>query len=302
MGVIGEGKEAIAQAGAQAEQLAADGKSKAIQEIMDGLSDTLAEPTYTGDVETALIHHMGEEAFHDDEVTGRYTELVEPAGKEAEKTDGRAVPVLMVYKEHPDSDVKTTVFIRVPEGNVQFTSKVEEEEGVRMHAFTGRMVKNEETDEEEWEPTTATVTHRLLSLEASASTFIGDLLESDEPISVKEDAVHGLVLSESHVAEGGYGSGMPSDYAFRNHSINRLGGDIDSMNDEDPVILAGWEEIDNAIVQRLKSGGEPSMEEIERVQKFFRVIAGIAGTEPTTPRADSITNAVVKLQSVVAEA
>jgi hypothetical protein len=302
MGALRESKGAMAEVMAQGEQVVSDGRSQVIQGVMDDLRDTLTEPTYEGDVETALIHHLGEGAFHDDGLTERYTSLAVRIDEEAAKDKRREVPVLMMYAEHPEDVGRRTVFMRVPKGGVQFRSEEEREEDVLMHAFTGAMVEDEETGESKWQPTTATVTHKRLSIVASASTFSGDILKSDEPARVDEDVVHGFTLSESHTADGGHGSGMPSGYAFSNYSINRLGGGINDLRDEDIEIFVGWEEIDAALMDRIAAAGKPDLEEVERLEEFFRVVSDVSGFEVKAPRINSVMRAAGQFQKAVAEA
>lgn len=300
MGALGAGREAIAAADARREQAAADERKQVIDGIMDELGDTLAEPVFEGDVETALIHHMGKGAFYEDEMTGRYTGLAKRIDEEAVKDKRRGVPVLIVYREHPNVG-RQSVFIRVPRGEVQFRSEEEREEGVRMHAFTGRTVHNEETDKDEWQPDTAAVTHKRLSIVASVSTFRWDILESGQPVITEENAMDGFTLSESHVADGGRGAIIPSDYAFSNYSINRLGGDIDDVSGEEPEILVGWNEIEDALMSRLVSGGKPNLEEVERLEEFFRVIGGISGFEADAPRIAAVMKAAEDFQAAVSQ-
>lgn len=293
-GVLGETRGVIEGAQGSAAQAAADASTEAVKAAMANLSGVLDQPEYVGDVETALVHHWGEGAFTDPD-TQAYTDLAARIEAEAAKDRRRGVPVLFVYRDafyDGEATAPHTVLVRVPRGgDVKFRSAVEVEEGVAMHAFTGSWVENPETKEKEWQPTTADVTHRSLSLVGEASVLDGDVLEPGASVRLHKGKggsyAQGMELSKSETASGGHGGGIPNGYGYTNLNVDRLNPDF---GDADIKIAVGWGEIEEALLQRIRTTGAGldntagMVSEAMAVERFFRD----AAEEPVSDRAPEI--------------
>jgi hypothetical protein len=245
MGILGEGRSAVAEIESSQREAFADARTGALSAIMGNLSATLSKPVFEGDVETALVHYMGEEAFEDEVATRRYTEL---AARIAAQPDER-VPVLFIHQDHdqdgdPIGGVETTMLI-VSRENLRFKSETTVEKAVKMHALTSK---------------TADVTHKRLSIQAGTMTFDGDLLNTNSRLSETPETGIEFALSESHVADDERGGGMPSDFAFSDYGMERFYGN--------PTVLVGWNEIEAAVIKGLASQGNGPQGAI-RLKEFF---------------------------------
>lgn len=278
MGVLVEGRTVIAEAEQRRRQALDQGRDQALRAIIGNLASTLAEPEFTGDVETALVHYMGEEAFEDDVATERYTDLATRI--EAQRGRSARIPVVFINQKHDvlgDPYGGYTAFLKVRGGGIHFKSTKTREEDVKMHAFT---------------KTTAGVTHSSLGLLATTITFNGDVLKADKPLQVKPEVANEFVLSESHVADGIYGKGMPGDYAFSDYGTERFYGE--------PTILVGWGEIEEAFVGSLASRpASLSLQEALKMKAFFDDTGELETAMKQAPRLAAVIEAATAFQNSV---
>jgi hypothetical protein len=273
MPAIDQVREGAAAAQADHRQAADQAQTKAIDRAMKDLKKTLAEPQFTGDVQTALIHNMGREAFTDSEATAPYIDLA--AQIEAQQTEGEATPVMVVTllkNDRGESAGVSSALVKV-DGDTAFKSSVERKEGVSMHAFTD---------------TTADVVTRKLSLAGQTTTVTGDITRPGSTVG-KPTASDGLVLRESQTADGNHGKGMPSDYAFRDT-------DSDILRNEASNTFVGWQEVEKALIQQLNGSG---LQEAFKLKEFFAASGDITELEKNAPKlADVIKHATAFQTSV----
>lgn len=265
MGVLGEAHGAFAITEQQAQQAITDARSHVISGIMANLSSVLAEPEYTGNVETALVHFMGERALTDTAATEPYTSLAERIKGQPD----RAVPVIFVYQDRYDEDGQrdgagqdsTAVTYVARSRGVKFISATSREEGVRI-GLSGSTVEDPATGQRAWQPTTTTVTHSRLSLKGLTTTFDGDALRDDEIQLRNQRITDELVLQERHVADGNYG--MPSAYRWTDYAIDRL-----DANSTVSTVLVGWEEIEGVLMEKFGSSTNTTLQEARKIQALF---------------------------------
>lgn len=270
-----------------AEYVAADAKTAAIKKVMGDLGDTLAKPVFEGDLDTALVHFMREEAFENDELIDRYKSLARRIEKE-QKDAPIYVPMLVLHR--PDHDAfdmvpRQTTFVQLPrEGGAIFRSEEEYEKDVTMHAFAGQRVKNEETGDTKWQPETAGVTHKLLSIPGITFNFTGDLLRGQH-LSRKGKCEEKFVLSESHIADDGHGANRMSDYAYNDFRYDKLAerNDFEVHGENGALVIVGWDAIDQAIADQVISHSNGDLEEAaKKLEKFLEGV-GL----PPVPNVDS---------------
>lgn len=219
MGIIGETRDELEAARERARRAMYEDRRLVVDRAMDEVAELLEQPSYTGDLEHALIHHFGRSAFEDEEVTRPYTEFT----RVIQEAEGHSVPVLFYLTGEGKYDFTSTVLCAVNPTELAFASETSRRKDVRMHALTDK---------------TADVTDKSLSLVVDHVLVQGHMnrpgaLETLIKLSDK------VVLSESHIADDGHGRGW-GDYQFGDTDRNYLRLDA---NDE-PHVKIGWETIE----------------------------------------------------------
>lgn len=244
-------------------------KDRIIDAQLADMGDLLTQPEFQGDLDTALIHHLGRAAFNQDEV--KTFEAFAHALGQAEDPE---TPVLFTINPagHPNTEVGAnyTNLLIVDPSNLVFRSVTSRREGVRMHAFTDQ---------------TASVTDKSLSLVAPGAAISGDL---DDPSSLRPNAesLKETVLSDSCVADdnaGGHGT-----YEFNDRSNNFI--QLNSWGE--PYVITGWDNIEGAVFDGLRN----NVEGLLAFYALFNTALGKTGWKKQMPDLSAQIRAAQRLQ------
>lgn len=228
----------ISPEAAKAEHLAT------MDQVMQELGPVLAQPVYEGDVQTALIHNMGRDAFGvsgmgDDRVRGYigFSEAID-----ADTAEG-PTPVLVVSQVQPGQGTKnnTETALVMVDSEAVFRSSLVHERGVHSRGHADKVA----------------ITRRILSLVGDTSTIHADIsgYGSDHrqinPYAKKTTGETELVLDERSIIDGKNGS---KPIAIGHDGYNR---DVERASVfSGPKHIVGWENIGAALAARIY--GHPS--------------------------------------------
>lgn len=275
-------RNAIAAAQEQQRQVVAGERDQTVSAITGDLSVVLAEPEFTGDVEVALIHYMGERAITDEDATQPYVELAERIQQNAaEHPQLEAVPVLFIaqtFDELGEYSGPESAFMQVPRDSVNFKSKVIRTDEPVMG---GRQVKDATSDEKRWVPDTVEVTDKEIALVAPTIAFAGNVL--DIGALQGESAIEPkFVLHASQRAATSPYTGVYVD--------RFVGGE---------KVFVGWKEIEVAFMDRKTGLKEAALAEALKLKALFSASTSPDVLKEYAPRIAEIIEAAEHFQGVV---
>jgi|SRR5665213_206613 len=278
MGVIGEGRTAISDAAELRAQAEKQDHDAVVDGLMADLDTVLAEPEFTGDAETALVHYFGREAFDNESLTQPYIELEESIKADTDLQ----VPVLFIYQdrdEYSNPGITRSIFVTVDRDKPFFSSTRARREDVVMNVMAN---------------TTAAVTDRELVLVGPTTAFRGDLLETDDPLPGHPESLPHFSLNASSVADGSYGKGMPSSYNFNDFHSDCF--------DNDPRIFVGWGKIEATVIDKLTNNRPflpDLLQDILKVKYFFRASQQMDAVWEHAPRMARLFEATERFQKTL---
>lgn len=269
----------------------------AVSKALEGLEEVLAEPIFRGDIDTALVHYLREDAFRDDQLVRKYQDFAKKIEEEKAKNPAKDVPLLILFKPHPEANRRDTAFVRVASDSIEFESRIDINEVV-THAFAGEMVMDDDTGREKWQPQTGTITDKSLYLVGSVDTFSGDLLE-DSGFAHESHSDDGFVLKESHTTPGG--GGIPSEYGFSNYSYDKVDEDGNSFMASDMKVIIGWEAIDKAPTEEVVISNGRSEKAAQKLVSFIEGLGHPLQMSPiaSLPRSSKFARAYLQFQASV---
>jgi hypothetical protein len=240
MGKIGEGRAAVAAAAADHEAQFGATRRQVVGQVIGNLSTQLASNIFKGDLEAALIHHVGESIFDDNSLDVKpYQELDEKIRSHSEEEN---VPVMVIQN---DGGTKSTALIEVDSKNVQFRSSRRHEDDVPV----GRGSQ------------TGGVTYNTLGLVGKVSKVAGEPntgLDANKSFAVDDT----FVLSKTQEADDGMGKDN-SHYSHFHDEQESI------FEDNDAVILVGWSEIETYLMEAIKTSPDPLKSALSLEQLFL---------------------------------
>jgi hypothetical protein len=281
MGIIEEGRNSFNQDEDARRAAGAEAKAAQIDTIMGGFGDTLTSPKYVGDIDLALIHHMGRAAFDDEEFTKPYIDLSRVISAEHQRTGDAIVPVILLFHNYDETGAKvssSTAFVKAKPTDSFMSEKMRSEQV--MHTYAGSMVDGV------WQPDTEMVTQSTLSLHGKTTIFSGNIMHLEGLEKYKSGSK--LTLSERNVADNGRGGGMPSPHAFTNFNIERL--------DEEEAFWVGWPAIDSLMARQFSFLTPNAQSEALLMYRFFKVIGEYGKLDEKVPSIATIIRAAGTLE------
>ncbi len=297
-GVITQGLQAIDEVRLIGQRSLAELRRERIDGIMTAHSAVLAQDTFVGDPELALLHHFGTEVFEDPELLEPYQALIGRITRQ----ECAVVPVLIdaadIDEMGQEYGRKTT--LSIVSTDLTFKSSREREEGVRMHAHTNSTtgVTNRELAVT-INPNSSRVVDNMVL--CGTGQFQGSLLgpvggESQRAMAITPGAE--LVLRKESTADEGRGNGMPSSYTFTDTVEELL------QAERTPQVIVGWQELENVLLKRITVSGGGIREAIRlwRELESFRQSAVPPFNDlmrESAPHLTEVIDAVASLHGVI---
>ena len=286
MGAITGVHEVAASTNAEMLTATQTAREVAISGAMAQLRDlgVLSQPSFTGDVETALIYFMGERAF-DEQVSAPYIDLAARLDTEAARVSAEATasgmeiprfPVVLVLKETDERGNPAgfhSAVASIKPGAGHFSSARSRLEGMSMHYIDGEPI--------------AGVTKKRFSLTGAVGAFDGNVYDTLDPIKPASGKTGiELPLAESLVADHGLGTNLMFAYAFHDSRVNYL--------EDEPRILVGWTEIEESFIGRLAKRVENGSwyRDARTIRTFFGAVYTPETLREGSPRLADIVDAV----------
>lgn len=249
------------------------------RDVLTGAADVLAQPEYKGGVDGALVHHLGQNAFGNEEVTGRYIGLVAriygQKVKNLEEPGERAVPVLFVFgKDNPDRGMMshTSVLVNIaPGGPVAFWSN-RSRNGVEVY---------EAADEN------STVDTSRLLIMGDTTVIDGDITKTDGWFGVPKTQGGYLLRKSSEVSHGSKDGSEETKVE-------------DLLIEGQPTILVGWGEIKEALVKRITNPGSGNrLGQALQIKEFLDAGGNLAALEQEEPELRKVLAQAVALHNSI---
>jgi len=241
-------------------------RQQAVGQIMEDMAEVLAQPLYTGDIDSALIHHMGRAAFTPKEEWWHhdvqdYVQFAEQVEEQAETAD--SVPVLFSFSRKGDTGLYTineTALTVVDSDPPRFQSRVEHERNVEREGYVGRIA----------------VIRRTLLLLGDTTVIKADLTAGRVkqapviPSQVRiEESGEGLVLSQTTQIDGHNRSTVPLKRDYDGSKI-----DIEHFGIHQNALI-GWEQIVPVLTKGVyyatqnNDAVQTSLQHVLRLRNFF---------------------------------
>ncbi|MEK7599419.1 MAG: hypothetical protein AAB462_00050 [Patescibacteria group bacterium] len=234
-------------------------KEKAIDEAMERLADVVAAPEYTGDYQTALIHHMGRAAFDGFDDLRHSIESAKEI-EESKPAQG-IIPVILNYTSREDQrrSQSMTAFVAV-DPKQPFRSKVIHEIDVQQEGFVAPI----------------SVTTRELSLVGQATVINTNLANLG---IATDDNIFGDVLrsfdgefvvrqtTQKDPRNRKRPTGLPPENEFVRGWSPHI-RNFDHFIIRNTAMLVGWKEISERLFECIPEQNA-GLSYIERVVNFF---------------------------------
>lgn len=243
-------------------------RAAAADRAMEELADVLAEPEYTGDLQTALIHYMRRDAFDwftSDNLVKDFVNLEQKIVKVASKAPEEGlVPVVMSFQTVNGSSDDETALVVVDPAEPHFRSSVEHSRDVRRHGFAGPLA----------------ITDRSIALLGTTVRLEGlDLAHHSVYFQKGQDAAAGraryahprgsLVLHATKLTDGRNSADPPKD-----HGLEGASEEADLFyNNQRPLV--GWKEVTAAVSRGVLDIRESAETGEDRDAKALRYIKGL---------------------------
>lgn len=240
MGIIEDARHAMAVAEREGQS-----RAEATVAILGNISATLAQPEFKGDVETALVHHMGRRVVDAEAATAPYIDLAETIARQPEE---KMVPTLFIYggqfrETGTIDDGYKTAFLAVDR----------QREGIQF-----KSVRYESGGSS-------------LSIQARTFIYSGNILSNQ---GVQRRIRHNLpefVLSESDISDTENGQ---EDGRFAGHAFS---ASQKSKFENTPKIYVGWQDIEKVLCESLRnppysSNTKNRLTRLLKIQSFIETV------------------------------
>ncbi len=242
-------------------------RMRAMHQVLGELEPVLAQPVYDGDIETALIHHMGRAAFghggYGSDAVNNYRRFAGAIDKDTAEGPTPVLLVSQIRSGHGTHGNTETALVMVDPEKTSFRSSVVHERDLHERGHAHKIA----------------ITRRSIALVGVTSTIHADIsgYGGDHVLGIHDGAdLHEgqdeLVLSQRSVIDGKNGRGpITVEHDGFRRDIDRMG--IIST----PKYIVGWDRISGALVEKVNDIARGHHEQHQKGQDVFPYVLNLRG-------------------------